>query len=177
MTPNALTDILLAVLVCIAGVTDIRHRRIPNWLTLSGVCAGLALHAATAGFAGFKFSAAGLSLGFGAYLVLYLLRAIGAGDVKLMAAVGAIVGPAGWLAVFVATALAGGVLALGLIVFKKRVRQTLWNSFFIVSEIAHLRAPYQRRSDLDVKDARSVNMPHGVAIAAGTAAVLLLAHA
>src|SRR5271167_4765791 len=118
MTVNALSDILVVALVCIAGVIDIRHRRIPNWLTLSGACAGFALQAITTGFAGLKFATAGMFLGFGAYLVLYCLRAMGAGDVKLMAAVGAIVGPAGWISVFVATALAGGVLALGLIVFK-----------------------------------------------------------
>jgi prepilin peptidase CpaA len=177
MTVTAMSDICVAVLVLIAGVTDIRSRRIPNWLTLSGVCVGLALHAVTAGFTGFKFSAEGMGLGFGAYLLLYLLRAMGAGDVKLMAAVGAIVGPAGWIAVFVASALAGGVLALGLMIFKRRVRQTLWNSFFIVTEMAQFRAPYQRRAELDVKDPRSLNMPHGVAIAAGTAAVLLLARA
>ena len=79
MTVNALSDICVAVLVLIAGATDIRSRRIPNWLTLSGACVGFALHAATAGFTGVKFSAAGMALGFGAYLVLYLLRAMGAG--------------------------------------------------------------------------------------------------
>jgi prepilin peptidase CpaA len=176
MTVNLLTDICVAVLVSIAGASDIRSRRIPNWLTLSGVCAGLVLHASTAGYAGTGVSAAGMMLGFGAYFVLYCLRAMGAGDVKLMAAVGAIVGPAGWISVFVATVIAGGLLALGVVIFKRRLRQTVWNVFFIVSEIAQFRAPYKRRGDLDVKDERSLKMPHGVAIAAGTAAVLLLAH-
>jgi prepilin peptidase CpaA len=177
MTVNVPTDICVAVLVLIAGVSDIRSRRIPNWLTLSGVCAGLALNAATAGLAGFRLSAMGMLLGFGAYLALYSLRAMGAGDVKLMAAVGAIVGPAGWISVFVATAIAAGLLSLGLVIIKRRLRETLWNAFFIVGELAHFRAPYKRRGDLDVKDGRSLKMPHGLAIAAGTAAVLLLAHA
>ena len=101
---------------------------------------------------------------------------MGAGDVKLMAAVGAIVGPAGWILVFFGTAISSGLLALGLVIFKGRLQETLWNVFFIVSEMAHLRAPYQRRGDLSVKDSRSLKMPHGVAVAAGTAAVLLLAH-
>jgi prepilin peptidase CpaA len=175
MTVNVMTDIFAVVLVLIAGASDIRSRRIPNWLTFSGVCAGLALHAATGGLAGLKLSVGGMVLGFGAYLALYCLRAMGAGDVKLMAAVGAIVGPAGWIAVFVATAIAAGVLSLGLVIIKRRLRQTLWNAFFIVDELAHFRAPYKRRADLDVKDERSLKMPHGVAIAAGTAAVLLLA--
>jgi prepilin peptidase CpaA len=175
MTINVLTDIFAAVLVLIAGASDIRSRRIPNWLTLSGVCAGLTLHAATEGFNGFKLSAIGMLLGFGAYLALYGLRAMGAGDVKLMAAVGAIVGPAGWISVFVATAIAAALLSLGLVIVKRRLRETLWNAIFIVGELAHFRAPYKRRGDLDVKDERSLKMPHGVAIAAGTAAVLLLA--
>jgi prepilin peptidase CpaA len=175
MTVDVATDICVAVLVSIAGVSDIRSRRIPNWLTLSGVCAGLALNAATAGYTGFLLSAAGMLVGFGAYFVLYCLRAMGAGDVKLMAAVGAIVGPAGWISVFVGTAIAGGLLALGLVILKRRLRETLWNAFFIASELAQFRAPYKRRADLDVKDGRSLKMPHGVAIAAGTAAVLLLA--
>jgi prepilin peptidase CpaA len=129
MTVNVLTDIFAAVLVLIAGASDIRSRRIPNWLTLSGVCAGLALHGATGGFNGFKLSAMGMLLGFGAYLALYCLRAMGAGDVKLMAAVGAIVGPAGWISVFVATAIAAGLLSLGLVIIKRRLRETLWNAF------------------------------------------------
>jgi prepilin peptidase CpaA len=175
MTVNVLTDFFAAVLVLIAGACDIRSRRIPNWLTLSGACAGLALQAATGGWNGFKFSAMGMLLGFGAYLALYCLRAMGAGDVKLMAAAGAIVGPAGWIAVFVATAIAAGLLSLGLVIVKRRFRETLWNALFIVGELANFRPPYKRRSDLDVKDERSLKMLHGAAIAAGTAAVLLLA--
>ena len=175
MTHNIFSDSCAAALVCVACVTDLRVRRIPNWLTLSGVCAGLLLHTATAGYAGAVFSIEGLLLGFGAYFALYCLRAMGAGDVKLMAAVGALVGPGIWIWVFIATSLAAGVLAVGLMVVKRRVRETLWNTFFIVNELAQFRAPWKRRADLDVKDSRALNMPHGVAIAAGTAAVLLLA--
>ncbi len=176
MTANTITDICAAAVVAIACASDVRSRRIPNWLTLSGAAAGILLHAATGGFAGVGVSLEGMLLGFGAYLVLYCLRAMGAGDVKLMAAVGAIVGPAGWILVFFGTAISSGLLALGLVIFKGRLQETLWNVFFIVSEMAHLRAPYQRRGDLSVKDSRSLKMPHGVAVAAGTAAVLLLAH-
>jgi prepilin peptidase CpaA len=143
-------QILAAALVLVAAVTDIRSRRIPNWLTLLGV------------------------LGFSAYFILYLLRAMGAGDVKLMAAVGAIVGPENWVAVFLASAAAGGVIALALMVWKGRVRETLFNSLLIVQELAQFRAPYKRNTHLDVKDPRALNMPHGVAIAAGTVACLAL---
>ena len=104
-------QILVAVIVIAAAATDLRSRRIPNWLTLSGVCAGLLLNWYMEGLVGIRTSLEGLALGFGVYFVLYCLRAMGAGDVKLMAAVGAIVGPQNWVWVFIATAIAGGVLA------------------------------------------------------------------
>jgi hypothetical protein len=67
------------------------------------------------------------------------------------------------------------VFAVILMLRKGRVRQTLWNSFFIASELLHFRAPYKRHTHLDVKDPRALRLPHGVAIAAGTVACLLLA--
>jgi prepilin peptidase CpaA len=173
MTLTLLPQICAAALVAAAAVTDMLSRRIPNWLTLSGVLGGLLLHTATGGFGGFKLSAGGMLLGFGSYLVLYSLRAMGAGDVKLMAAVGAILGPSNWVSVFVATALAGGILAMVLIVVKGRTRETLWNVWYIANELLHFRAPHKRRSDMDVRDPNALNMPHGVAIAAGTAIWML----
>jgi prepilin peptidase CpaA len=175
MTHLLLTQICVTALVTIAALTDLRSRRIPNWLTLSGVVAGLLLQTALGGFSGLKMSAGGLVLGFGSYLALYCVRAMGAGDVKLMAAVGAIVGPWNWVFVFVATALAGGVLSVILMAQKGRTKETLWNVWFIVTELMHLRLPYQKRKDLDVKDSRALTMPHGVAIAAGTLLCLLSA--
>lgn len=167
-------QISLAALVLTAAATDIQSRKIPNWLSLSGIGAGLVLHGFVGGAAGLAISIEGMLLGFAAYLALYCLRAMGAGDVKLMAAVGAIVGPADWIPVFMATAVAGGILSLILIVAKRRVKQTLWNVFFIVQELIQLRLPHHTRSELDVKDSRSLNMPHGVAIAAGSIAYLLI---
>jgi prepilin peptidase CpaA len=175
MSPDSYTRILLAVIVLIAATTDLRSRRIPNWLTLSGAGAGLLLNWKLSGLSGLANSSGGLLLGFAAYFVLYWLHAMGAGDVKLMAAVGAIVGPRNWIAVFIATAVAGGVLALALMIWKGRVRETLWNTFFIAQELASFRPPHERRQNLDVNDPRALNMPHGVAIAAGTVACLLLA--
>lgn len=168
-------QILVAVIVLVAAATDLRSRRIPNWLTLSGICAGLALNGAISGWSGVWTSFTGLLLGFGAYFALYALHAMGAGDVKLMAAVGAIVGPSNWFSVFLASAVAGGVLAVILMIRKGRVRETLGNAFFITGELLHFRAPHKRRSHLDVRDPRALNMPHGVAIAAGTVACLLFA--
>jgi prepilin peptidase CpaA len=171
----SIVDIVVSIVVLVAAFTDVRTRRIPNWLTLAGVCSGLAVNTMISGWAGLRMSASGMLLGFGAYFILYALRAMGAGDVKLMAAVGAIVGPSHWLLVFIASAAAGGVLAIGLMVWKGRVRETLRNTIYIATELAHFRAPYQRHKQLDIKDPHALNLPHGVAIAVGTMACLLLA--
>ena len=86
--------ILLSALVIVAAIWDIRTRRIPNWLTLSGVIlsVGLNMFLFDKTLDGIWFSLKGFGLALGVYLVLYILRAMGAGDVKLMAAVGAAVG-------------------------------------------------------------------------------------
>ncbi len=171
-SPN---HIAVAALVLAAAVTDYRSRRIPNWLTLSGFCAGLLLHGMSGGLAGAGTSLLGAALAFAIYLVLYALRAMGAGDVKLMAALGALVGPGDWMVVFIAAALAGGLLACCMMVWKGRVYETLWNTWFIVNELVRFRAPYVRRVDLDVKAPEALNMPYGVAIAVGTLACLFTA--
>src|SRR4051812_12918709 len=93
---------MLLLLVLGAAVFDARYRRIPNWLTLAGVLLGLALNTWLYGvfptkqvqgtWGGLVFAAEGLGFAFAVYLFLYALRAMGAGDVKLMAAVGAMTG-------------------------------------------------------------------------------------
>src|SRR5258708_213689 len=89
-------EALLLAIVLGAAVYDVRYRRIPNWLTVAGVLAGLLLNSflyqgtspAVFGFPGLFFALKGLFVAFGVYVFLYALRAMGAGDVKLMAAVG-----------------------------------------------------------------------------------------
>lgn len=164
----------LLLLVAVAAYFDVRWRRIPNWLTLSGIVGGLALHTWLEGWAGLRLAGEGFLLGFGVYLLFYCLHAMGAGDVKLMGAVGAIAGPAGWFPVFLATALAAGTIAIGVSAVKGRLRKTLWNVGFLLFELLHLRAPYYRNPELDVADARALRTPHGMAIAAGVAVCVAL---
>src|ERR1700686_1387531 len=95
--PPQKVEMVLIVLLLAAAVFDVAYRRIPNWLTVTGVLLGVALNAIIGPpEAGLLFSLAGLAVGFGVYAALYALRAMGAGDVKLMAAVGALVGWQRW---------------------------------------------------------------------------------
>ena len=123
---------MLFALVLIAAIYDFRFRRIPNWLTVSGVVAGFLMNLGVLRSAGLGIAAAGLGLALLIYLPLYLLRGMGAGDVKLMAAIGAIVGPGNWLVIFIATALIGGVLAVCLSAIKGRLYEVLFNVSFMV---------------------------------------------
>lgn len=96
-----------------ACVTDVRSRRIPNVLTLGGAAAALVFHAVTAEGAGIGTAAMGWLVGTAVFLPFFLLGGMGAGDVKLMAALGAWLGPAEAFAIAIYASLAGGVLALG----------------------------------------------------------------
>jgi prepilin peptidase CpaA len=171
--PLAIQAVLLVV-VLTAAAYDLRFRRIPNWLTVSGLGAGLALNTAFGGWSGLQTAAVGFAAGFGAYFLLYLIRAMGAGDVKLMGAAGSLVGAGNWLVLFAAAAIAGGAVALVLIVVKRRVRVTLWNIAFILGEFLRFRAPYMKRDELDVKSGKGVSLPHGCAIAMGSLVFLYL---
>ncbi len=90
----------IAVLMTIAVVIDVKTRRIPNWLTVSAFVAGLLFHTITNGWEGLGFALGGFGVGFGILLVLWLIGGGGGGDVKLMGAVGAWVGPLCTLFIF-----------------------------------------------------------------------------
>jgi prepilin peptidase CpaA len=166
----------LIVMLLAAAVFDILYRRIPNWLTVTGVVLGLAMNAVIgAPEAGLLFSVVGLLVGFTVYAVLYALRAMGAGDVKLMAAIGALVGWERWFGIFFITALIGGVMALILVVSRGRLKKTLFNVGFILSEMKHARPAYLANEELDVKSKKALGLPHGAVIAVSSVFYLAIA--
>ncbi|MGB7760189.1 MAG: A24 family peptidase [Bryobacteraceae bacterium] len=179
--PLGIEIVLLAVLL-VAAVYDVRFRRIPNWITVTGVALGLLLNAFLSGppgawfsFAGVWFSLRGLGLAFGVYFLLHVIRAMGAGDVKLMAAVGALVGWQDWLGIFLITAVLGGVMGLILIASHGRVRKTLGNVVFILTEMISGRPAYIKKEELDVRNPKAMGLPHGAVIGVGTVFFLVVA--
>src|ERR1700684_2543241 len=98
LPPPVIAAMLLALVIG-AAAYDIPYRRIPNSFTASGVLLGLAMNTFLYGWAGLWASLEGLAMGFGAYFILYSMRAMGAGDVKLMAAIGALVGWQNWFGI------------------------------------------------------------------------------
>jgi prepilin peptidase CpaA len=169
-------QILLGILVAIAAVFDVRYRRIPNWLVLSGIIVGFAwnVYSSDHWWSGLLQSSKGLGLGFILYFPLYLIRARGAGDVKLLAAVGAITGWSNCVWIFLLTAVLGGVIALILLMFRGRVRHTFFNVGWMVQDLLHLRAPYKSSEELDVTSNKGMRLPHGAMIAVGVLAFIFI---
>lgn len=165
--PPPVLALLLMILVTLAGLIDIHSRRIPNWLTATGVVLGISVNAFLFGWPGLWFSLKGLGLALLVYLPFFALRGMGAGDVKLMAAVGSLIGPWNWLGVFVVTGLLGGVIGLTMALLRGRALATILNVGYILKELVRLRAPYLKREDLDVKNPNALRLPHGAVIALG----------
>ena len=173
--PPQKVEVVLLIVLLAAAVFDVRYRRIPNWLTVGGVLMGIAMNTVIGPpLAGVGFALAGLGVAFGIYVLLYALRAMGAGDVKLMAAVGALVGWERWFGIFFITALIGGVMAFILLVARGRLKTTLFNVGFIITEMAHLRPAYLAKEELDVKHKKALGLPHGAVIAVSTVFYLAL---
>lgn len=168
----------LAVLLGVAITTDIRSRRIANKLVVSGIALAAVAHIASqlAGsppLSGPQLWApvAGLFVGGLAMLPLYLLRACGAGDVKLMAMVGAFIGAPTALLATLYTLIAGGLLSLLFMLGRGVARQVLANVRFILTDWM-LRMRGGQGAQLPPLSNTAARLPYGVAIATGTAAAL-----
>ena len=140
--------VALALVVAGTGAAawiDLRVRRVPNLLTMSLAGLGLAVAAAGLGRVGVGGALAGCALGLLLMLPGYVLGATGAGDVKLLAAAGTLLGPAGVVWAFLYTALAGGALALVVAAVRGRVRRTVeatvWLVFSRGANVGEIEAP------------------------------------
>ena len=165
---------LFLVVAVVAGIYDWRFRRIPNWLTLAGLIAGFSCHFYLSGWPGFLVAAKGFGLAALIYFLLYLVHAMGAGDVKLMAALGSIAGPMNWFLFFLASSILGAVAAIAMTLAYGRFYSTLWNVGQIVKELTLFRAPYKRQPQLDLHHSNALRIPRGTVIGA-TALLLVIA--
>jgi prepilin peptidase CpaA len=117
----------------IGAAIDLRTRRVPNPLTMGLAVIGVLYAAVGIGGLSIGASLGGLALGLALMLPGHLLGATGAGDVKLFAAAGAFVGPAHILTAFLYTALAGGVIAIVISLWRQRLRQTVGDTAFLIA--------------------------------------------
>ena len=129
-------NLFVGTLLALACVTDLRTRRIPNVLTFSASAGAVLFHLATGGWQAAGWSIVGLFVGALLFLPMFALRGMGAGDVKLLAAVGAWLGPGQVAVVALATSLAGGVMAVVVALAYGYLRKALTNIYLL---LAHWR--------------------------------------
>jgi prepilin peptidase CpaA len=154
--------LLAGFLALWAGGMDLRYRRIPNWLTVPGLLAGIAINTWAAGWPGAKGSLLGAGLGLLVLLPFVLVRALGAGDWKLTGALGACLGPTRLVVVLVGSMFVAGIMAMALIVYKGRVRESARNIAHMLGAFLSLHLPGR---EVSLDNPESAKIPFGVAVA------------
>ena len=153
-------------LTLLAAWTDWRTRKIPNWLTVAGFLAGIAINSYLRGWHGTKASLEGAGLALVLLLPLVLLRGLGAGDWKLMGAVGAFLGPVLFVFVLVGSILVSGLMAMILMARAGRVMATFRNLVVLVQGFFSFGLRPNPKVSLD--NPGLMKLPFGVAVAAAT---------
>ena len=165
-------NIFVGTLLSLACVSDLRTRRIPNVLTFSSAVAAVTFHFVAGGWPAAGWSLVGLFVGALLFFPMFALRGMGAGDVKLLAAVGAWLGPGQVVTAALATSIAGGVIAIFVAVAYGYLRRALVNLYLV---LAHWRvAGLQPLPAVTLEQARGPRLAYAVPIAIGTVVTLWL---
>jgi len=164
--------IFVCALLVVACLSDLRTRRIPNVLTFSAVACALLFHLVTGGPSAAGWSLVGCLLGIALFLPMFALRGMGAGDVKLLAAVGAWLGPSQVAGVALAASLAGGVIAIVMAVSHGYLKTAFKNLWLLLMHwrVAGVR-PLQH---VTLEGARGPRLAYAVPISIGTLVTLWL---
>lgn len=165
--------IILVGLLLLAAYRDICEYRISNKLILLGLIAGISVNVILPqeiGGLGFQLSIAGASVGLLIFLPMYFIRAMGAGDIKLMAMVGTFVGPMPMVQITLFISMAGGLLALIVLFSKSKLAKFIHSYKFMLfrNQLSTTVGNLDTISTSKVFSKTKARLPYGVAIAAGT---------
>ena len=169
MTAN-LALVALAALVLVAVVWDVRERRIPNALTVTGLGLAIVLRLLE-GPEALLAGVAGLVLAVFVALPLVALGGLGGGDAKLLAAVGAFLGPIQLLVALAITALAGGIMAVVLAIHRGALHESMVGAGVLLMSLFGRGIERPRRT---IRSPGALSIPYAVPIAIGVLAVWLL---
>ncbi|RSK26371.1 hypothetical protein EJF36_05585 [Bacillus sp. HMF5848] len=161
-------NVLLFSLVIICTYTDLKSRKIYNVIIFPTLLIALTSHLVTGGLSGFLSSLGGFAVGLAILLIPYFLGGMGAGDVKLLAVIGALKGTAFVLHTAIYMGLVGGVLAIFVLLFHKNIAMRLK---VVVYKLVGVKIPLALG-----EDARKAKYPYGVAIAAGACMAFFFNH-
>jgi prepilin peptidase CpaA len=158
------SDSLLISILLICVITDIKHRRIYNNVIFPGLFLSFSVHFILGSWEGLQASFIGFTVGLGILLIPYFMGGMGAGDVKLLALVGALKGSIFVLYTAFYMALIGGVIALGILLFRKNIiKRFRYITYFLYGFKCGVILPV-----VITPETRSITYPYGVAIAGGS---------
>lgn len=169
---------VLLILLAIASVSDYRTFKIPNWLTAGGIVFALIYNTAVPFYRdhGFLWALGGLVIGFLAMLPCYAIRVMGAGDVKLMAMVGAFLGVSDVISAILYSLIVGGIAAIGFALLNKVFIRMLGN-VKSAAQMMMMSAIGGFKPDLRIEPGKSVGkLPYGICIAIGTTIFVVAKH-
>jgi prepilin peptidase CpaA len=158
---------LVAVTLVVAAVIDGWQLRVPNWLTYPMIISGWIFGIATGGWAGFGESLLGTAVGLACLLPLYAIGGMGAGDVKLLAGVGAWLGAATTFYGFLATAITGGVIAIVMVLVTRSWKRHQAMFLQILGEVATIGNPTELSAIAQERKSTMSLLPYGIPIAIG----------
>ena len=166
MNPDLLLLFDALAVATAAAVMDVQQHRIPNWLTYPVMLAGVLLRSYYFGWNGLLTALGGCLLVGAIVFLFFAVRAMGAGDLKLLAALGSLAGPRYAISILLASAIVGGVLALVYTAMRGRTRETLTNVGSVMK--FHAWGGLQAHPEINLDNPAALRMPYGLAIAAGT---------
>jgi prepilin peptidase CpaA len=154
----------------VAAWIDGKELRVPNWITFPMVLAGLAYSAAIGGWVGLGHGLLGMCVGLATLLPLYAVGGMGAGDVKLMAGVGAWLGAEVTWNAFLVSAVVGGVMAVAMVAYRKAWLKHYGNALLILSEVATVKDPRELSKIAATRKPHMLLLPYGIPICIGSIA-------
>jgi prepilin peptidase CpaA len=154
----------------VAAVIDGYKLKVPNWITFPMILGGWVYSTAAFGWWGLAWSVTGTAVGLGLLLPAYAIGGMGAGDVKLLAGVGAWVWGTVTFYAFCVSAIVGGVIAVGMVVFRRAWHKHQDQFWMIVGEVMTLRDPEQLSTLAAQRKSSMLLLPYGIPIAIGTIA-------
>jgi len=165
----------VSLLLVWAAYIDGKELRVPNWLTFPMFFAGLSYGAITGGWEGFGESLIGAAVGLACLMPLYAVGGMGAGDVKLMAGMGAFVGATVTFYAFVVTVVVGAVMALIMVWWSGKFQHHLSNAYLIWFEWTTIRNPRELSAIAAERKPRMSLLPYGIPICIGSIGYFLYA--
>lgn len=168
-----INDLILVGVLAICLYTDLKERKIYNKVVFSAMAIGLVYSGLVQGWEGFLFSLKGLGAGLALLLVPFIFGGFGAGDVKLLGAIGALKGPEFVWVAFIFTGLAGGVVAVAFLLYQGKLFKTLKRVFLSLYILLGSKLKINTLNTLDKTEFHEA-FPYGIAIVAGTVATYLV---